>query len=182
MAVPRQINYVGNQTVDNSEMVNQKITNQTGELASLNTTNKSNIVSAINEVLDKVSPLDPVPTENSTRGVESGGIWDAIRFASAKVGETMYWPVSDKETREVHSNNPFVFTWHGQDISVTTQDGHVDTYISKDIPDGWHALDGNAELDAADYPELAAFLPDNVTTNRKIWLPYAQQKIIKVKY
>lgn len=139
-------------------------------------------IDTINDTLDEVLPLDPVPTEGSTKGVQSGGTWDAIRFASVKVGDTMFWPECEEEHREVHSDDPFNFRFKGQDFSVTTQDGYVDLKISKNYPDGWHALDGKAELLAADYPELAAFMPDNVTTEGKIWLPYVQQKIIKVKY
>lgn len=276
MSEPRKINYAGGQTLDNSELVDEKIknavepvtqdlaaevtrakgreneltddisdlsdviatesdkrrdgdnelANKIGDLDNLDTSAKTNLVAAINEIkgsipdaaiiddhLDETSthavqnkaivesineaveplkdaidelnehlPLDDKPTEGSEKGVKSGGTWDAIQFASVKVGETMYWPVSDQETREVHSDNPFVFKFNGEDVSVTTQDGNVDTCISKDIPDGWHALDGRAELEAADYPELAAFIPDNVTNNGKIWLPYIRQHIIKVKY
>lgn len=128
---------------------------------------------------------DDVPTESSDKAVKSNGIFNAIRFASVKVGETMYWHLQDDsspENREVHSDNPFVFNFKGQEMSVETHDGHVQLCVLKDIPDGWHALDGKAELLATDYPDLAAFMPENVTTDGKIWLPYVQHKIIKVKY
>lgn len=136
-------------------------------------------------IKEYIDDRDAVPTEGSDKAVKSGGTWDAIRFASVKVGETMYWHLQDDtspEDRVVHSDNPFVFTFKGQQMSVETQDGHVQLCVLKDIPDGWHALDGKAELLAADYPDLAAFMPDNVTTDGKIWLPYVQHKIIKVKY
>lgn len=139
----------------------------------------------VTELETRFFPMDEVPTENSEKPAKSGGIFDAIRFASVKVGETMYWHPQDDsspEDRVVHSDNPFVFTFNGQEISVETQNGHVQLCVLKDVPDGWHALDGKAELLAADYPDLAAFMPENVTTDGKIWLPYVQHKIIKVKY
>lgn len=139
-----------------------------------------------NKVIKKyIDDRDIEPTEGSEKAVMSGGVWNAIRFASVKVGETMYWHLQDDsspEDREVHSDNPFTFTFKGQQVSVETHDGHVQLCVLKDIPDGWHALDGKAELLAADYLDLAAFMPENVTTDGKIWLPYVQHKIIKVKY
>ena len=216
--------------VDARQNGDNTINNKIGDLANLETHNKSDVVSAINELvhempevtdpdtamsdtsenavqnkvikeyvdgketalqeqidnindtLDEVLPLDDVPTEGSEKGVKSGGTFDAIRFASVKVGETMFWPESELETREVHSDDPFNFHFKGHEYSVTTQDGSVDLVISKNYPDGWHALDGKAELLAADYPELAAFMPENVTNESKIWLPYVRQKIIKVRY
>lgn len=127
---------------------------------------------------------DPVPTKDSEKNVMSGGTWDAIRFASVKVGETMYWynHEEEMERRVVHSDNPFTFTFKGQEISVVPADGFVDICVLSDLPDGWHALDGKAELLASEHPDLAAFMPDNVTVDGKIWLPYVQHKIIKVKY
>ena len=247
MADPKKINYAGGQTIDNSELVSQKIEtavtaeterataretalenaiteevaraqtaeeaidnrlteeierakseerhidDKVGDLEELKTDTQESTVAAINELvdeldttnerLDEVLPYDEVPTEGSEKGAKSGGIFDAIRFASVKVGETMFWPVSEKETREVVSDNPFTFRFKGKDYSVepVTPDT-VDLIISKDIPDGWHALDGSVELEAAEYPDLAAFMPDNVTNDGKIWLPYVRQKIIKVKY
>lgn len=139
----------------------------------------------VTELETHLLPMDEVPTENSEKPAKSGGIFDAIRFASVRVGETMYWHLQDDsspENREVHSNNPFVFNFKGQEVSVETQNGNVQLCVLKDVPDGWHALDGKAELNADDYPDLAAFMPENVTKDRKIWLPYVQHKIIKVKY
>lgn len=139
----------------------------------------------VTELETRLLPMDEVPTENSEAPTKSGGIFDAIRFASVRVGETMYWHLQDDsspENREVHSNNPFVFSFKGQEVSVETRDGNVQLCVLKDVPDGWHALDGKAELNADDYPDLAAFMPENVTKDRKIWLPYVQHKIIKVKY
>ena len=144
-----------------------------------------NLQEQIDELKDTVLPFDEAPTEGSEKLAKSGGTWDAIRFASVKVGETMYWHLQDDsspEDREVHSDNPFTFTFKGQEMSVETHDGHVQLCVLKDIPDGWHALDGKAELLVADYPDLAAFMPENVTTDGKIWLPYVQHKIIKVEY
>lgn len=156
-----------------------------GDISNLETVDKSNTVAAINELVQKIPDTEEAPTEGSEKIAKSGGTWDAIRFASVKVGETMYWHLQDDsspEDREVHSDNPFMFTFKGQEMSVETHDGHVQLCVLKDIPDGWHALDGKAELLATDYPDLAAFMPENVTTDGKIWLPYVQHKIIKVKY
>ena len=139
----------------------------------------------VTELETHLLPMDEAPTEDSEVPAKSGGIFDAIRFASVRVGETMYWHLQDDsspENREVHSNNPFVFSFKGQEMSVETQNGNVQLCVLKDVPDGWHALDGKAELLATDYPDLAAFMPENVTKDGKIWLPYVQHKIIKVKY
>lgn len=171
--------------VEDREASDTALNDKIGNLNDLETDNKSNTVTAINELLHKIPEIDEVPTKGSDNVAKSGGTWDAIRFASVKVGETMYWHLQDDsspEDREVHSDNPFVFNFKGQEISVETHDGHVQLCALKDVPDGWHALDGKAELLAADYPDLAAFMPENVTTDRKIWLPYVQHKIIKVKY
>lgn len=162
-----------------------KLNEDLGDISNLETVDKSSAVAAINELVQKIPETEEAPTEGSEKIAKSGGTWDAIRFASVKVGETMYWHLQDDsspEDREVHSDNPFVFNFRGQEMSVETHDGHVQLCVLKDIPDGWHALDGKAELLAADYPDLAAFMPENVTTDGKIWLPYVQHKIIKVKY
>lgn len=139
----------------------------------------------VTELETRLLPMDETPTEDSEMPAKSGGTFDAIRFASVRVGETMYWHLQDDsspENREVHSNNPFVFNFKGQEVSVETRNGNVQLCVLKNVPDGWHALDGKAELNAVDYPDLAAFMPENVTTDGKIWLPYVQHKIIKVKY
>ena len=139
----------------------------------------------VTELETRLLPMNEAPTEGSEMPAKSGGIFDAIRFASVRVGETMYWHLQDDsspENREVHSNNPFVFNFKGQEVSVETRNGNVQLCVLKNVPDGWHALDGKAELNADDYPDLAAFMPENVTTDGKIWLPYVQHKIIKVKY
>ena len=139
----------------------------------------------VTELETRLLPMDEAPTEDSEMPAKSGGTFDAIRFASVRVGETMYWHLQDDsspENREVHSNNPFVFNFKGKEVSVEPRDGNVQLCVLKNVPDGWHALDGKAELNADDYPDLAAFMPENVTTDGKIWLPYVQHKIIKVKY
>ena len=139
----------------------------------------------VTELETRLLPMDEAPTEDSEMSAKSGGTFDAIRFASVKIGETMYWHLQDDsspENREVHSNNPFVFNFKGKEVSVEPRDGNVQLCVLKNVPDGWHALDGKAELNADDYPDLAAFMPENVTTDGKIWLPYVQHKIIKVKY
>lgn len=203
-----------NKEIEDREAGDTALDTKIGDLNDLETAAKENTVAAINELKQEIPeainnlkeyvdnadehlqeqvtelqdillPLDEAPTKDSERVAKSGGTWDAIRFASVKVGETMYWHLQDDsspEDRVVHSDNPFVFNFKGQEMSVETHDGHVQLCVLKDIPDGWHALDGKAELDAADYPDLAAFMPENVTTDGKIWLPYVQHKIIKVKY
>lgn len=220
--------------IDDRKTGDTALDNKIGDLSELETVDKSSTVAAINELKsqipdvtkeyvdeadehlqeqitelqDTLLPLDEVPTEGSDKIAKSGGTWDAIRFASVKVGETMFWPVSELETREVHSDKPFTFTVHGVEYSVEPPDATVDMKISKGIPDGWHALDGKAELLCSEYPELAKFFGgtqnddgswnndgNNVANdwikdsdelshsfNAKIWLPYVQQKIIKVKY
>ena len=138
----------------------------------------------VTELETRLLPMDEVPTEDSEMPAKSGGIFDAIRFASVKVGETMYWHLHEDEweRREVHSDNPFKFRFKGKIVTVVPEDGFVNICVLKDVPDGWHALDGTAELNADDYPDLAAFMPENVTNDGKIWLPYVQHKIIKIKY
>lgn len=170
--------------IEDREAGDTALDNKIGDLNDLETVDKSSTVAAINELKNSIPETDEAPTEGSEKIAKSGGTWDAIRFASVKVGETMYWYNHEEETerRVVHSDNPFTFTFKGQEISVVPEDGYVDMCVLSDIPDGWHALDGKAELLASDYPDLAAFMPDNVTTDGKIWLPYVQHKIIKVKY
>ena len=107
-----------------------------------------------------------------------------IRIANAnivQVGETMFWPQSEIVERTVVSDQPFEFTVHGVSYSVNVPDKVIELDIARNVPEGWHALDGTAELDAADYPKLVEFFDGkNVTTDGKIWLPYVAQKIIKI--
>ena len=223
----KTINYAGNQTIDNSEMVTQKIKNSTnavnerlaaeiersksvdsaltsataslgneiGTLGDLQTKAKDNLVNAINElreimpvtgkiVVDGIEyiDIDSMPAENSPNVVRSHGVWTHGVFEGAKVGYTMYWPVSKKEVREVLSDRPFTFTVNGKTYTTNPADKTIELVISDNVPEGWHALDGTTELDAAEYSTLAEFMPDNVTIGGKIWLPYVKQRIIKVKY
>lgn len=158
MAKERVINYHGGEKIYNKEMADK----------------------LLDEKQDKLV-IDTEVKDDSTNPVENKAVTNAIRFAGVRVGETMYWPVSECVDRTVVSDRPFEFDVHGKHYSVDVPDGVVHLNISKDIPTDWHALDGTAELDAEDYPELAAFMPDNVITDGKIWLPYVQQKIIKIK-
>lgn len=137
---------------------------------------------------DKLT-FDDVPTEGSDNPVKSDGIFDAIRFASVKVGETMLWPQFTTESRVVKSGNTpegsgrFKFKIAGKSYDVTVPEETLELKIADNVPDGWHALDGKAELLADDYPELAEFFGgSNITTDGKIWLPYIPCKIIKVRY
>lgn len=137
----------------------------------------------VTDLEDKLLPMDEVPTEDSEKPVKSGGIFDAIRSASVKVGETMLWPQYEEEERVCHSDNPFKFDLNGVHYSKSVPDTTLKLKIANNVPDGWHALDGKAELDAADYPELVAwFGGKNITTDGKIWLPYCAKTIIKIAY
>lgn len=193
--------------------------NKIGDIGTLETETKDNTVAAINELVNKqteltekfdsVLPYDKEPTEGSEKGAESGGIFNAIRFASVEVGETMFWPECEIETREVVSDKPFTFKFKDHDITVEPETpATIELKISKNEPDGWWPLNGKAELYCNFCPELAKFFggtqnPDgswnndgnNVADdwiddgdgkahsfNAKIWLPYVQQKIIKAKY
>lgn len=163
-----------------------------GDLDDLETTDKSSTVAAINELVETKlddTDIDAVPTKDSTNVPQSGGTFDAIRFASVKVGETMLWPQFTTESRVVKSGNSpegsgrFKFKIAGKDYDITVPEETLELKIADNVPDGWHALDGKAELLATDYPELAEFFGgSNVTTDGKIWLPYIPCKIIKVRY
>jgi len=96
------------------------------------------------------------------------------------VGEVMRWGIAEKEERTVHSDSPFEFEVNGTKYTVEVPDEVVTIFVSKSVPEGWHALDGSIELNSADYPELAAVMSENVTNNGKIWLPYKPQSIIKI--
>lgn len=185
----RIINYHGGEKIYNKEYVDELLAlkqdnltfDDTPSLDSQNPVTSDGIRKALDEKIDKAS-IEPHPTEDGTdKVVSSAGIFEAFALVNAPVGETMFWPVSECVDRTVVSDQPFEFDVHGKHYSVDVPDGVVHLNISKDIPTDWHALDGTAELDAADYPELAAFMPDNVTTEGKIWLPYCRQKIIKIK-
>lgn len=105
---------------------------------------------------------------------------EAIRIGKVPVGDTMRWGDAELETRSVHSDTPFTFTFNGEQHTINIDEGLVELYIAKNVPDGWHALDGSVELKASEYPELAAVMKDNVTTDNKIWLPYVTGQIIKI--
>ena len=103
-----------------------------------------------------------------------------IALQGVPVGEVMRWGIAEKEERTVHSDSPFEFEVDGTKYTVEVPDEVVTIYVSKSVPEGWHALDGSIELDSADYPELAAVMSENVTNDGKIWLPYKPQSIIKI--
>lgn len=130
-----------------------------------------------------VDDKDDVPTEGSDKAVKSNGIFNAIRFASVKIGEIMDWPQFRTETRTVVSDNPFEFTFNGQTHSVEVPDDEVTLEIADNVPEGWAAMDGTAVIEAAANPELDEFFAGrNTTTEGKIWIPYLARKIIKVAY
>lgn len=98
------------------------------------------------------------------------------------VGETMYWPSHEKVTRTVVSDKPFTFKVFGKEYSVEVPDEEIELHPASNVPVGWHALDGTAELEASEYPALADFFCGrNTTKEGKIWLPYVHSKIIKIE-
>ena len=137
----------------------------------------------IDGIEEKLLPMDEVPMEGSEKPVKSRGIFDAIRFAGVKIGEIMDWPQFQIETRTMVSDNPFEFTFNGLVHNVAVEPKDVELEIADNVPEGWRAMDGSVELDAATNQELADFFGGrNTTTDGKIWIPYLPRKIIKVAY
>ena len=137
----------------------------------------------IDGIEEKLLPMDEVPMEDSEKPVKSRGIFDAIRFAGVKIGEIMDWPQFQIETRTMVSDNPFEFTFNGLVHNVAVEPKDVELEIANNVPEGWRAMDGSVELDAATNQELADFFGGrNTTTDGKIWIPYLPRKIIKVAY
>ena len=178
----------------------------TGQLDDLNTPAES-LVTAINQLEGKykepdtamsdtsentvqnkvikayVDDRDITPTENSEKAVTSDGIYKAIRKAGVKIGEIMDWPQFQIETRNMVSDNPFEFTFNGLAYKVVVRPKDVGLEIADNVPEGWRAMDGSVELDAATNQELADFFGGrNTTEDGKIWIPYLPRKIIKVAY
>ena len=178
----------------------------TGQLGDLNTPAES-LVTAINQLEGKykdpddamsdisenavqnkvikayVDDRDITPTENSEKAVTSDGIYKAIRKAGVKIGDIMDWPQFKTETRTMTSDNPFEFTFNGLVHNVAVEPKDVELEIADNVPEGWRAMDGSVELDAATNQELADFFGGrNTTTDGKIWIPYLPHKIIKVAY
>ena len=178
----------------------------TGQLDDLNTPAES-LVTAINQLEGKykepdvamsdtsenavqnkvikeyIDDRDTTPTENSEKAVTSDGIYKAIRKAGVKIGDIMDWPQFKTETRTMISDNPFEFTFNGLVHNVAVEPKDVELEIADNVPEGWRAMDGSVELDAATNQELADFFGGrNTTTDGKIWIPYLPRKIIKVAY
>ena len=178
----------------------------TGQLGDLNTPAES-LVTAINQLEGKykepdtamsdtsenavqnkvikeyIDDRDTTPTENSEKAVTSDGIYKAIRKAGVKIGDIMDWPQFKTETRTMTSDNPFGFTFNGLMHNVAVEPKDVELEIADNVPEGWRAMDGSVELDAATNQELANFFGGrNTTTDGKIWIPYLPHKIIKVAY
>lgn len=105
---------------------------------------------------------------------------EAIRIGKVPVGDTMRWGDAELKSRSVRSTTPFTFTFKGEQHTINPKAATVELYIAKNVPEGWHALDGSVELSASEYPELAAVMRENVTTDNKIWLPYVAGQIIKI--
>ena len=178
----------------------------TGQLGDLNTPAES-LVTAINQLEGKykepdtamsdtsenavqnkvikeyIDDRDTTPTENSEKAVTSDGVYKAIRKAGVKIGEIIDWPQFQIETRTMISDNPFEFTFNGLVHNVAVEPKDVELEIADNVPEGWKAMDGSVELDAATNQELADFFGGrNTTTDGKIWIPYLPHKIIKVAY
>ena len=178
----------------------------TGQLGDLNTPAES-LVTAINQLEGKykepdtamsdtsenavqnkvikeyIDDRDTTPTENSEKAVTSDGIYKAIRKAGVKIGEIIDWPQFQIETRTMISDDPFEFTFNGLMHNVAVEPKDIELEIADNVPEGWRAMDGSVELDAATNQELADFFGGrNTTTDGKIWIPYLPHKIIKVAY
>lgn len=178
----------------------------TGQLDDLNTPAES-LVTAINQLEGKykdpddamsdtsenavqnkvikayVDDKDTTPTEGSEKAVTSDGIYKAIRKDDVKIGDIMDWPQFRTETRTMISDNPFEFTLNGLVHNIAVEPKDVELEIADNVPEGWRAMDGSVELDAATNKELADFFGGrNTTTDGKIWIPYLPRKIIKVAY
>ena len=134
-------------------------------------------------IKEYIDDRDTTPTENSEKAVTSDGIYKAIIKAGVKIGEIMDWPQFQIETRNMVSDNPFEFTFNGSTYKVVVRPKDVGLEIADNVPEGWRAMDGSVELDAATNQELADFFGGrNTTTDGKIWIPYLPHKIIKVAY
>lgn len=178
----------------------------TGQLGDLNTPAES-LVTAINQLDGKfkdpdtamsdisenavqnkaikeyIDDRDTTPTEGSQKAVTSDGIYKAIKKSYVKIGDIIDWPQFKTETRTMSSDNPFEFTFNGLVHRVAVEPKDVELEIADNVPEGWRAMDGSVELDAATNKELADFFGGrNTTTDGKIWIPYLPRKIIKVAY
>lgn len=167
----RTINYHGGEKIYNKERVDALIAETNA------------LIEDLEERKQDMLTFDDEPLPESDNPVKSKGIYEAIRnAASVPVGETMFWFFSICEDRTVHSDKPFEFDVQGKHYSVDVPDAVIHLNVATDVPECWHALDGRAELDVEEYPDLARLMPNNITNDGKIWLPYVQQKIIKVRY
>ncbi len=178
----------------------------TGQLGDLNTPAES-LVTAINQLDGKfkdpddvmsdtsknavqnkvikeyIDARDTTPTEGSQKAVTSDGIYKAIKKSYVKIGDIMDWPQFKTETRTMISDNPFEFTFNGLVHNVAVEPKDVELEIADNVPEGWRAMDGSVELNAATNQELADFFGGrNTTKDGKIWIPYLPHKIIKVAY
>ena len=134
-------------------------------------------------IKEYIDDRDTTPTEGSQKAVTSDGIYKAIKKSYVKIGEIIDWPQFKTETRTMISDNPFEFTFNGLVHNVAVEPKDVELEIADNVPEGWRAMDGSVELDAATNKELADFFGGrNTTTDGKIWIPYLPRKIIKVAY
>ena len=134
-------------------------------------------------IKEYIDDRDATPTENSQKAVTSDGVYKAIKKSYVKIGDIMDWPQFKTETRTMISDNPFEFTFNGLVHNVAVEPKDVEFEIADNVPEGWKAMDGSVELDAATNKELADFFGGrNTTEDGKIWIPYLPRKIIKVAY
>ncbi len=161
-----------NTKIDTSvSTLNNKISSTKAELT-------SKVDTSVSTLNNKITATKQELTEDIS--VLANETEEAIRIGKVPVGDTMRWGDAELKYRSVHSDTPFTFTFNGKQHTINLKDDTVELYIAKNVPEGWHALDGSVELKASDYPELAAVMKDNVTTDKKIWLPYVAGQIIKI--
>lgn len=160
----RTINYHGGQKIYDKEQVDQLLQQQSDTFTTLLDNESSTREAADTALKEKDTELETL-----------------IRASmNVQCGEMMYWPVSECEEREFHSDHPFKFTWRGQEYEVEPEDPVIHRLdISANVPMGWHACDGTC-VPSADYPKLAEFMPDNVDKDGNIWIPYIRKTIIKI--
>lgn len=189
MAEPREINYHNGEKLYNKEKVDElldlkqdKITPDTIVQDSDNLVKNRAVKKYVDTNDNATLQAAKKYTDYRLAGYEPGEYEPGEEFG-VKIGEIMDWPQFRVERRNMVSDDPFEFTFNGQTHSVAVVPENVEFEIADNVPEGWRAMDGSVELDAATNPELAEFFGGrNTTTDGKIWIPYLPRKIIKVAY
>lgn len=161
------------------------------------------LLGVIKELGDKLTAVINTKKDITPDDPASPTVRDEMIKQGVQVGDVMWWERAEHETRTVKSTSPFTATIHGTEITVEVPDSAVELCIAKDVPEYWHACDGRAILSCSKYPELAKFFGgtqnedgswncdgnnvaddwvDGKSMNARIWIPYLEHKIIKVKY